>query len=178
MERQVGVPFRKIIIAILLVTGILLCLIALGADYLGLDLTPGFGVVQMFELLLGVTCLTIAGFSYIFGQRHNVPRSLQADIGIRLGLTGLVFCYVAGFSDVIGIGTHVEPRFERPFVGPWQMGGIILGILSISVGLLLYHTSRGSRLTSSLNFLIRDDKEGEDGEAEPATEALLAQTDS
>ncbi|MCA9970782.1 MAG: hypothetical protein KC425_11235, partial [Anaerolineales bacterium] len=82
------------------------------------------------------------------------PRSLQADIGVRLAMTGLVFCYVSGLSDLIGIGTHVVANeFERPFVGPLQLGGIALGLLSIIAGMVLYHTSRGSRDASSLDFL-------------------------
>ena len=77
-------------------------------------------------------------------------------IGIRLAATGLVFVYVTGLSDLIGIGTHIEPSFERPFVGPLQLGGLVLGVLSIIIGLLLYHTSRGSRDSSSMEFLVNN----------------------
>lgn len=131
---------------ILFIVGTLLSIVSLGAEILGLDLTPGFGMVQMFQLLVGLTFLTAAGFLHIHNLRDpNAPRSLQADIGIRLALTGLVFCYVSGLADLFGIGTHVEPRFDRPYVGWLQMTGILLGILSITTGMLLYYTSRGSR---------------------------------
>jgi hypothetical protein len=66
----------------------------------------------------------------------------------------LVFAFISGLSDLVGIGTHVEPDFERPFVGPLQLGGIILGVLSITAGLLLYYTSRGRRESSSLESLL------------------------
>ncbi len=138
--------------------GLIVSGIALGANALGFNLTPGFGIAQMAQLLVGLSFLTFAGYNHIHSRRRrNAPRSLQADIGIRLGLTGLVFCFVAGMSDLIGIGTHVQPRFERPFVGPLQIGGILLGILLIGAGLALYHTSRGSRLASSLKFLIEEE---------------------
>jgi hypothetical protein len=69
----------------------------------------------------------------------------------------LVFAYVSGLSDLIGIGTHLQPNFERPFVGPLQLGGIGLGVLSIIAGLLLYYTSRGSRDSSSMEFLVNNE---------------------
>lgn len=140
---------------ILFVLGLILIILAMAAEVLGLDLTPGFGMVQMFELLLGLTLLTLAGYMRIHRSRPaNVPRSLQADIGVRLGATGLVLAYVSGLADLIGIGTHVDPSFDRPFVGPLQLGGLLIGILMITAGLLLYYTSRGSRESSSLESLL------------------------
>lgn len=137
--------------------GVVLCAIALGAELLGLDLTPGFGIVQMLQLLIGITLLSLAAFLYMKRLRPaGAPRSLQADIGVRLAATGLIFTYVAGLSDLIGIGTHIEPSFERPFVGPLQLGGLALGVLSILAGILLYYTSRGARDASSMEFLVNN----------------------
>lgn len=157
MSKEQTKRIRNITMFALLFLGIILCVMSLGAELIGIDLTPGFGMVQMFQLLIGITSLTGAGFLYLKQFRPNgVPRSLQADIGVRLVATGLVFAYVTGLSDLIGIGTHVEPSFERPFVGPLQLGGLILGVLSIIAGLLLYHTSRGSRDNSSMEFLVNN----------------------
>ncbi len=140
-----------------LLLGSALSVMSLAAELLGLDLTPGFGIVQMFQLLLGITFFTVAAFLYLKRLRPaNAPRSLQADIGGRLAATGLIFAYVAGLSDLIGIGTHVEPSFERPFVGPLQLGGLGLGVLSIIVGIVLYYTSRGARDASSMEFLVNN----------------------
>ena len=159
MSKEQTARIRNIFLLVLLSLGLILCIISLGAELIGIDLTPGFGMVQMFQLLLGITFLTLAAFIYLKKMRPNgTPRSLQADIGVRLAATGLVFAYVAGLSDLIGIGTHVEPSFERPFVGPLQLGGLALGVLSIIIGLLLYYTSRGSRDTSSMEFLVNNGK--------------------
>lgn len=146
---------RRVVGWALFVIGLVLGGLALLADRLGLDFTPGFGMIQMFQLLLSVTSLTLAGFIFLQWRRpRRAPRSLQADIGLRLAMTGLVFCYVSGLSDLIGIGTHVAANeFERPFVGPLQLGGIGLGIISILAGMILYHTSRGSRESSALDFI-------------------------
>ena len=155
MNREFLTQIEGILSLILLVIGLVLIAVALGAEVLGLDLTPGFGMVQMFELLIGLTCLSLAGYLRIHSLRpRGAPRSLQADIGIRLGATGLVFAYTAGWADLIGIGTHVQPEFIRPFVGPLQLGALILGVLMIGVGLFLYFTSRGSRETSSLESVF------------------------
>ena len=153
------------------VLGILLCTISLGAELLGLEFTPGFGAVQMTQLLFGITFLTVAGFLYLRTlHAAKAPRSLQADIGVRLAATGLVFIYVAGFADLIGIGTHVNPKFARPFVGPLQLGGIFLGTLSIVIGLLLYHSSRRLRGTSSMEFLMNGKSDHTDERNEPPPE--------
>ena len=148
---------RRAVTAFLIIAGLILIALAVLADALGLDLTPGFGVIQMVAFLFGLTLITLATYSFLGSKRPaGAPHSLQADIGIRLVMTGLVFAYVTGMSDVIGIGTHVEPSFNRPFVGPLQVGGIAIGLIVIVVGFALYHTSRGQRQSSSLEFLISD----------------------
>lgn len=144
----------NIVIVSLLVVGIALIALSIAAEFLGLDLTPGFGIVQMFQLLLGISSVTFAIFLWMRQKRGDAPRSLQADIGVRLAATGLVFAYVAGFSDLLLIGTHVAPRFERPFVGPLQLGGLVLSIFLIAAGILLYYTSRGVRAKSSMEFIV------------------------
>ena len=150
---------RKFVTITLAVLGALLISLAVIADYVRLDLTPGFGIVQMFAAASGLTFLTTAAFLHVHSLRpKNAPRSLQADIGIRLGATGLIFTYVTGMSDLIGIGTHVNPLFERPFIGPFQLGGILIGVMMIIAGLILYYTSRGPRESSSLEFLFNGSK--------------------
>ena len=128
-----------------------------------IDVTPGFGVVQMVQLLLGLTALTLGAFSFAYSIRPaKTPRSLQADVGIRLAATGLVFAFVSGLSDLIGIGTHVQPSFARPAVGWLQLIGLGLGILLVVVGLVLYATSRGARVTSLLAFLLPQQERDEE----------------
>ncbi len=147
---------RKIVIIVLALLGIVFIVLSIIADAIRLDSTPDFGVVQMVAFLAGLTFLTLAAYLFVYSLRpKGTPRSLQADIGVRLGLTGLVFVYITGFSDLLGIGTHVDPSFDRPFVGPLQLGGLLLGTLVIIAGLLLFFTSRGTtRETSSMEFLV------------------------
>lgn len=147
-------------------------LVSLGADIMGLDLTPGFGAWQMFFFMIGLTCLSLAGFLFLQGLRPaGAPRSLQADIGVRLAATGLVFAYVSGFADLLGIGTHPHADFPRPYVGPLQVSGIALGVATILLGMVLYYSSRGSRRSSSLEFLINHRLEEEQPAAPVPTPA-------
>lgn len=160
MDNGRGRSLRRTVAAVLSGVGLILSVLSLAADHLGLDLTPGFGMVQMFQLLVGITCLTLAIFLYISDLRKDAPRSLQADIGIRLAATGLVFAYVSGLADVIRIGTHIAPSFERPYVGPLQLGGLVLSVIIIVAGALLYYTSRSTHHTSSMEFLLNGNGEG------------------
>jgi hypothetical protein len=154
MDNTPSTRIRNGVTLFLLIFGLVLMALAVLADELGLDLTPGFGVIQMVAFLAGLTMVTLAAYLYITSQRPGNPHSLQADIGARLVATGLVFAYVTGMSDSIGIGTHVEPSFTRPFVGPLQLGGIAIGVVVILAGLALVFTSRGRRETSALEFLV------------------------
>ena len=157
---------RRVVMLVLFGLGIVFVTLSLSAESIGLNFTRGFGVIQIFQLLVGITLITLSGFLYLYTQRlPDAPRSLQADIGLRLSATGLVFCYVAGFADLLQIGTHLQQCTTGevvagidcgPFIGPWQFAGIMLGVILVISGLVLYGTSRGTRPTSLLKFLIRD----------------------
>lgn len=145
--------FRLYVVATLFALGALCVIIALTADASGVDRTPGFGMLQMFFFLLGITAVTLGIFIYLRGL-HPVRKSLQASIGTRLAATGLIFAYVAGLADLFSIGTHPHPDYERPFVGWLQLSGITLGLISIMTGILLYYTSRRIRESSSMEFIV------------------------
>jgi hypothetical protein len=155
-----AISMRRTVTLGAFILGAILSAVSLLAELLQLDFTPGFGVVQMAQLLLGISLLTLSAFIHMRTLRPpDAPSSLQADIGVRLAATGLVFAWVSGLSDSLRVGTHVPPDFVRPYVGPLQLGGIVLGIISIIIGMLLYYTSRGSRPFSLFRFLIRTNDE-------------------
>ena len=150
---------RRAVILILSVMGLALVVLSIVAEMASFGPTPGFGVLQTVGFLLGITALTVAVYLYLSASRPSGARSLQADIGLRLSLTGLVLSYVSGFADLIRIGTHVQPEFERPFIGPLQLGGLVIGLLVLVAGMLLFATSRGKRPASSLEFILNGNKE-------------------
>lgn len=166
---------RRGVILILALIGAVLAYIALSPERLGLNFTSGFGVVQMAQLLVAITLLTVAGLWQIRGLRGpQAEKSLQADIAVRLTLTGLIFSYATGLADLLQIGTHVRrcPALEAagetcgPYVGPIQLVGLIIALITIVIGLLLYYTSRGSRQNSLFGFLIRSEQPGGAGKPE------------
>lgn len=148
---------RRAVMLGLLAIGVLLVISAAIAELLGP--TPGFGALQTLVFLLGITALTVAIYMYLSSLRPpDTPASLQADIGLRLSATGLVLAYASGFADLIRIGTHYGPEFDRPFIGPLQLGGLVLGLGVLAAGMLLYYTSRGKRQSSSLEFILNGKK--------------------
>ena len=51
---------RRAVIAVLSIMGVVFVVGAVATELLGLDLTPGFGVLQTLAFLIGLTVLTIA----------------------------------------------------------------------------------------------------------------------
>ena len=150
---------RRAVMLGLLIIGTLLVIGAIVAEAIGLGPTPGFGALQTLIFLLGITALTVAIYMHLGSLRPpDTPTSLQADIGKRLSATGLVLTYVSGFADLIRIGTHYGPEFDRPYIGPLQLGGLLVGLLVLVAGMLLYYTSRGKRQASSLDFILNGKK--------------------
>jgi len=99
--------------------------------------TPGIGIVQIAVFLMGITLMTSGAYVYMYATRHRAtPRRLREDVGVRLMATGVVVCYVTGFADILGIGTHFGA--ERPLFGGFQAGGVALGVLVIIVGIFIY----------------------------------------
>jgi hypothetical protein len=66
---------------------------------------------------------------------RNGDRTIAADIGTRLVVTGYVVAVFSGMADVFGFGTRVPPLV--PFFGPWQATGVQIGEALIAIGFLL-----------------------------------------
>lgn len=104
---------------------------------LELDITPDIGILQIAMFLFGITLMTLGAYIYMYATRHRAqPRRLREDVGVRLMMTGVVTCYVTGFADVLGIGTHFGA--ERPLFGPLQAWGVALGAFIILAGIFIY----------------------------------------
>lgn len=157
---------RKSITYFLIIVGLLFIFIPIIATLSNLDITPGFGIIQMIPFLIGLTSTTIGGYLFIAMIRNDQPRSLQADIGIRLGATGLVLAYTAGLADLLGIGTHVttnevlvavETAPIRPVAGYLQQVGMIGAASIILFGMILYYSSKSNEKESLFQFLAPEE---------------------
>ena len=117
--------------------GFAIFVIGIFPGLIGLDITPGIGLVQIAVFLVGMTFMTLGSYTYLYASRHRgQPARLRKDIGGRLMATGIVVAYASGFADVLGIGSHYGT--ERPLFGLFQAAGVAVSALIIILGIFLY----------------------------------------
>ena len=121
-----------------LVFGMVVFIIGAFPQLINLELTSGIGILQIMVMLVGIFFLTFGGYIYAYAtrQRGRPPR-LRERIGLRLMLTGYLFCGAAGLADVLGFGSHSGPE-TPPFLGPVQGIAMLVGLVVIIIGIALY----------------------------------------
>ncbi|HJW91767.1 MAG TPA: hypothetical protein VJ436_14115 [Anaerolineales bacterium] len=109
----------------------------LGAEpgLFGMDRSPVIGFVQITVFLVGMAIICLGGIVLMNGLWNGIPKTIAADIGLRLVSTGYVIAVVSGMADVFGFGSQISPQI--PYFGPWQMRGVILGEIVIALGFVL-----------------------------------------
>jgi hypothetical protein len=122
----------------LIVAGFFIFVLGVFPDIVRLNLTPGFGIIQIFTFLFGIGLMTLGGYVYTYATRlRSQARRLRHEVGLRLIATGYVLCCASSLADVLGIGSHNIPD-SAPVFGPWQAGGVLAGVLIMVFGLFLY----------------------------------------
>ncbi len=119
------------------VTLIGLFVFAVGAkpDWFGWDRSPVVGFVQISVFLIGLAIICAGGILGIMALWNGTPRTIVADIGLRLVGTGYVIAVFSGMADVFGMGSQPLPGV--PYFGPWQATGVLVGQVIIGIGLLM-----------------------------------------
>jgi hypothetical protein len=120
---------------ILILVGFLIFLIGAEPDLFGLDRSPVIGFVQIAVFLIGLAFICLGGYVTINGLWGDRPKTILADIGLRLVSTGFVVAVVSGMADVFGFGSQLSP--EIPYYGPYQALGVLIGEGVIAVGFIL-----------------------------------------
>lgn len=101
------------------------------------DRTAGIGLTQIAIMQVGLVLLVGGAYVVVYALAHRGnPRTLMGDIGIRLGLTGLVFAAAATMADILGFGSHLDA--SGPLFGWLQAAGMLGGFLVSAVGVLIY----------------------------------------
>lgn len=120
----------------LMVLGGVVLGLALFPSAIDADATPGIGVVQIIAILGGLVLLVTGAYVVTRGLVHGGSRqhTLLRDIGIRLGLTGMVFAAAVTMADAMGYGSHSG----GPVFGWLQTIGILLGFGIAALGVLIY----------------------------------------
>ncbi len=126
--------FRVRMGMILMLVGFAIFLIGATPDLFGLDRSPVIGFVQIAVFLIGLAIICLGGFVCLNALWNKHPKTILADIGLRLVLTGFVIAVVAGMADIFGFGTQLAP--EIPYYGPWQAMGVLFGQIIIVVGFI------------------------------------------
>jgi hypothetical protein len=121
----------------LTIAGFLIFIFGANPGIIGMDRNPYVGFAQTAIFSFGLALLCLGGFISLKScQRAGYIQSLAQDIGIRLVATGYIISLISGMADVFGFGTQSWPF--KPFFGPQQAAGVILGEVVIAVGFLLY----------------------------------------
>jgi hypothetical protein len=120
----------------LTIFGFLVFLLGANPGLFNLDRSPVIGFVQIAVFLVGLAIICIGGYISLAALWDgNEPKTIAADIGLRLVSTGYVIAVASGMADVFGIGTQPWP--EIPYFGIWQARGVIIGEATIALGFLL-----------------------------------------
>jgi hypothetical protein len=127
----------------LTIFGFIIFIIGAKPEWLGLDRSPVVGFVQIVVFLIGLAIICLGGYVGLAALWGNEEKSIIADIGLRLVATGYVISVFTGMADIFGMSVQANP--EVPFFGPWQAGGVALGMAVVALGLLMlvpYHRLR------------------------------------
>lgn len=107
------------------------------------EAVPGIGLTQIFTMLAGLFLLVVGAYVVVYAIMHRgQPRTLRRDVGVRLGMTGLLFAAAAMLADVLGYGSHSP--VEGPLFGLAQAAGMVIGFLIAAFGVLVYGWPRSS----------------------------------
>jgi hypothetical protein len=120
---------------IVALAGFFIFLLGARPSLFGQDRSPVIGFVQIAVFLIGLAFICVGGYLSLNAFWNNHPRSLGADIGLRLVSTGYVVAVFAGMADIFGFGSHLQARLA--YFGPWQARGVQIGEAIIAVGFLL-----------------------------------------
>jgi hypothetical protein len=117
------------------VLGLFIFTVGAKPDWFGWDRSPVVGFVQITVFLAGLGILCLGGYVGLLGLWKGQPRTIVADLGLRLVGTGYVIAVFAGMADVAGMGSQPLPGV--PYFGPWQAMGVLVGEVVIGLGFLM-----------------------------------------
>jgi hypothetical protein len=104
-------------------------------DWFKWDRSPVVGFVQISVFLFGLAVICLGGYVGLLALWRGRPRSIVADIGLRLVSTGYVISVFAGMADIFGMGSQPLPGI--PYFGPWQATGVVIGEFAIAIGFIM-----------------------------------------
>ncbi len=123
------------------VLGVVILFMGLFPGATGAEETPGIGLAQISAILVGLGLFVLGAYVVLYAMIHiGRPRTLVRDIGVRLGVTGLLVAASATLADVFGFGSHTGE--EGVLLGWLQAVGLLIGFLIAAIGVLVYGSVR------------------------------------
>lgn len=127
LRKRLGMAFT--------IGGFLIFLLGAEPDLFMMNRSPVTGLIQIFVFLIGLAFMSIGGYISIASLWNGYPKSIAADIGLRLVSTGYVIAVGCGMADVFGFGSHTIPHLA--IFGIWQEIGVLIGEVVIALGFAL-----------------------------------------
>ena len=115
--------------------GLFVFIVGAKPNWFGWDRSPVVGFVQIAVFIVGLGIICLGGWVGLMALWNGRPRTILADIGVRLVGTGLVVSTFSGMADVFGMGSQPPPGV--PYFGPWQATGVLIGQVVIAIGFLM-----------------------------------------
>jgi hypothetical protein len=131
-----GIPFFRLRVGLgVTIFGLFFLLLGARPSMFGLDRSAVIGFVQIATMEVGLAIICVGGYISLAALWNGNPRTIAADIGLRLVSTGYVISVFTGMADMFGLGSHRYPVL--PYFGPLQARGFEFGELIIAIGFLL-----------------------------------------
>jgi len=141
--RKINGRRRSIGGMVIAVVGFVIFIMGTSPELFGLDRSPVVGFVQITVFLFGLAIICVGGYFSLVSLWNGQPRTIAADIGLRLVATGYVMAVTSGMADVFGFGSQPWPQI--PSFGRWQSRGVLIGEAIIAIGFILLMPPRSKK---------------------------------
>lgn len=147
-----GEIVKKRLSIFLLITfvGFSIFFLGLRPDVFQMDRSPVMGFIQIAVMVTGLGILCLGGYLSMRSLWNGTSLSIAAAIGIRFISTGLVISVFSALADFFGFGSHPYPE-SLPYLGEWQVLGVIIGEYIIALGFLLMFPYQKIRIFPNLS---------------------------
>lgn len=120
---------------VILTLGLFLYILGTNPGIFSLDRSPVLGFIQISVFLVGLGLICAGGYISLNTLWNGSPKSIAADIGVRLVMTGYIIAVGSAMADLFGFGSQTYPTI--PYFGEWQTSGVILGLYFITMGFVM-----------------------------------------
>jgi hypothetical protein len=121
--------------AVTTLLGLFIFTVGARPGWFGWDRSMVVGFVQIAVFLVGLGIICVGGYVGLSALWKGMPRSIIADIGLRLVSTGYVIAAFSGMADVFGMGSQPVPAV--PYFGRLQATGVLVGQVVIAIGFVM-----------------------------------------